>query len=146
MPVQPNEIDTALRQAIYYEQVNENEGEEERSKVDEILLLLLGLILGSGIDFTKRVSRRQLNDLLTLIQRRISSAVLAHDKELVARLKTVMATVSEVTKSNMRFHRPGVKITDAAFDGSTGGNKRLWARITKDYVAGTGIEPLTMIK
>src|SRR6478736_5666441 len=118
MPVQPNEIDTALRQAIYYEQVNENEGEEERSKVDEILLLLLGLILGSGIDFTKRVSRRQLNDLLALIQRRISSAIIAHDKELITRLKAVAVAVAEVTKSNYRFHRPGVKVTDAAFDGS----------------------------
>lgn len=142
----PNEIDVMMRQAVLYEYVKENEADKEQKRSEEIVLLILAVLLASGLDFTKRVTKTQLNALLKTLGEKLRKAIATHDEELVASLKEVMKAVTEVTKSNMAF-LTGKKLTaETLFSASTVSNNKLWLKLSKDIMPGTGLPMTDLIK
>ncbi len=139
-----NEIDVSLRQAVYYEQLKEQEAEDERERVEEILLVILALILASKIDFSKKVTQAELRSLLASVKAKLGPLVAAHDKAYMAALQGVTNIVAEVTKANYA-KLTGKRITAEAFNGTNGANRKLWLQLTRGFVPGVGIEPKNLI-
>lgn len=158
-----NQVDVALRQAIYFEYLKEGQADKEDHRVRDVLLVLLALIIDSGIDFTVTVSKSKLDGLIATINDKLGAEVVAHNQQLVKDVFDMMTSSVDVGVQNYakvaevngvlepaiaRFVKAENKFAtvDKLYSGSTVSNNKLWRAYVKQVTPGTGIEPLTMVK
>lgn len=143
--MEPNAIDVALRQQIYFEALKEHEADKAEDLTDEIVAALLGVLVKFGFTSFESVPKSKLAELLSKANAALNKALATGSEKFVARLKEVLAVTVRVTRLNYGFIT-GKRVTVEAFDGSNGANKRLWQKLTRDIVPGVGHEPLRMLK
>jgi hypothetical protein len=158
-----SQLDVSLRQAIYYEYLKEYEADREDERTKALLLLLIGLIVDSGIDFTVAVSKSALTKLVTTINATFGNAITAHNGEIVKDLFNMFGVSVDVTAANyikvaevgkvinpakLLFDKQKGEwlIRDKLYSGSAVSNNKLWVKYAKAVMPGTGQEPLTLIK
>lgn len=143
--MEPNEFDVALREQIYFEALKDYEADEAESVTDEILAVLIALLLRSGFTSFADVTKTKLNAFLVRAREALKGQMLKMSKGFVARMQNVLAVTLTVNRHTAEY-TSGKKITHKDYNGTAGGNKRLWVKLTKDAVPGTGHLPLEMLK
>lgn len=143
--MEPNEFDIALREQIYFEALKEYEAEQADDVTDEIMAVLIALLLKWGFTSFADVTKTQLNAFLVRAREAMKKKMFDVSAAFVKRMQTVLAVTLTVSRSAIEVSS-GTRITEKSFNGSTGGNKRLWMEITRDRIPGTGHLPLEMVK
>lgn len=141
----PNEVDVMLRQQIFFEAVKDNEADRAEEITDAVIVALVAAMVKLGFTSFSNVPKSKLADLLTSTRRLLTKQFDRLTLDFYDRMQTVLASTLTVTKKNYQF-TSGKKITAKDFNGSTGGNKRLWEKITRDLVPGTGHTPIELVK
>lgn len=143
--MEPNTVDVFLRQSLYYEAVKDYEADKAESLTDEVTAALLAVLLKLGFTSFAGVPKRKLSELLTKARDAINATLDKTNAAFIERMQNVLASVVNVTRSNIEF-TSGKRITEKSFNGSVGGNKALWKRLTGEFIPATGLSPLEMIK
>lgn len=143
--MEPDEFDVAIREQIYFEALKEYEADEADSIADEVVAVLIALLLKFKVTSFAELTKKQLTELISQARDKLKSKLFDVSKAFVNRMQTVLSVVLPVSKFSLEY-TSGRKITEKDFNGTRGGNKRLWRRITGDFVAGTGHQPLEMLK
>jgi len=143
--MEPDEYDIALREQIYFEALKEYEADEAESITDEIMVVLIMLLMSLKITSFSDMTKKELNTFVAKARVAMKDKLLDVSKSFVGRMQNVLAVTLTVSRKALE-QTSGVKITDKSFNGTTGGNKRLWKKITNDTVPGTGHLPLEMVK
>lgn len=141
----PTEVDVFLRQQIFYEAVKDNEADQAESMTDEVIAALLGVMLKLGYTTFQDVPKRKLSELLTQTRAAISKKFGEITLTFYDRMQTVLAATLTVTKSNYAFVT-GKRVTAKSFNGSTGGNKALWKKLTGEFIPGVGVSPIELVR
>lgn len=141
----PTEVDVMLRQQIFFEAVKDNEADRAEEVTDAVIMALIGAMLKLGFTSFANVPKSKLTELLSSTRKLLTKQFDRLTVDFFDRMQTVLATTLTVTKKNYEF-TSGKKITAKDFNGSVGGNKALWEKITRDLIPGVGHSPLELIK
>lgn len=141
----PTEVDVMLRQQIFFEAVKDNEADRAEEVTDAVVMALVGAMLKLGFTSFVGIPKSKLTELLTKTRELLSKQFDRLTLDFFDRMQTVLASTLTVTKKNYQF-TSGKKVTAKDFNGSTGGNKRLWDKITRDLIPGTGHTPIELVK
>lgn len=139
-----NEFDIALREQVYFEALKEYEADQANDLTDEVIAALVAILLKSGMttfaDVTKKRFDAFMKKAREVLQRKLGSV----NNDLVKRMQEVLAVTLKVSRETLQ-HSTGKRVTEAAFNGSNGANKKLWTRITGEVVPGVGHTPKQML-
>lgn len=139
------EFDIALREQVYFEALKEYEADQADTITDEIIAALVAVLLKSGMtsfaDVTKKTFDAFMRKAREVLQRKLGS----FNTDFVKRMQEVVAVTLTSTKETL-FAATGKRITETAFNGTRGANKKLWKRITGDVVPGIGHTPSQMVQ
>lgn len=143
--MEPTEIDVALREAIYFEALKENEAEEATSYTDDVMAALIALLLKRGYTSFVDIRKTEFSGFLIEAKKALVAVLDKSEVALVERLQTVLAVVLDVHKRTSEAVSKR-KIVNVDLSGAKAANKRLWDRITKDTIPGAGVSFLEMMK
>lgn len=141
----PTEVDVALRQQIFFEALKDTEADRAEEITDAIIVALVAALVKLGYRSFAGVPKRKLDELLTTTRKLLSSQFDKITGDFFDRMQGVLAATLTVTTKNYEF-TSGKKITAKDFDGSNGGNRRLWDKITRDLIPGVGHSPIDLLK
>lgn len=139
------EFDIALREQVYFEALKEYEADKANDITDEVIAALVVLLLKSGMSSFADVTKKNFDAFIRKAREVLERKLGAVSTGLVKRLQDVLAVTLAVSKTTLQ-HATGNRVTEAAFNGSNGANRKLWKRITGEVVPGVGHTPTQMIK
>jgi SPP1 gp7 family putative phage head morphogenesis protein len=138
-------IDVALREQIYFEGVKANEADKADDLQDEIAAAIIGALLALGItQFTSKMTKRRFDELVRHVRAAMTAILVKNNGVVVDSVQTVLAVLVKVQTSNAKLFS-ALKITKKSFNGTKGGNAKLYNQIMGELMPATGLTPKELI-